>query len=175
MPRVSRGHEWHFGRSRTAGHGGQGCPRHCRNTARRPSAPTPALAGGAGDHRPPPDCLCCLWVGSLPGRRESEMRVQAEDFAHIKKKRQINGQGCKPGRCGLASLGMVTFSSSISFTSYTRQGCSCSLGGGQTDGKIQLSTRGAQKMVRDAAGGGQLPSGALQQEHGPSSSARAST
>lgn len=89
---------------------------------------------GWWDWRPltPSDHLGCLWHGSLPGCRQWEMRVLAEDSGHIKKKN--NAQGCRCGRCGLASLAMVTFCRNVTFifAFSTRQGHSCSLGEGQT-------------------------------------------
>lgn len=49
---------------------------------------------GYWDWRPPtPAHSCCLCLGSLPSRREQEMRVQAQDSAHMKEKRKNNCTG----------------------------------------------------------------------------------
>lgn len=82
---------------------------------------------GYWDWRPPtPAHSCCPCLGSLPCLREQEIRVQAQDYAHMKKKRKNNHPRVQGWEMWAGSLGMVTFSSSTDHSS-SRMGGSGSL------------------------------------------------
>lgn len=93
---------------------------------------------------------CCLCLGSLPSLREPEMRVQAQDSAHMNGKRRNDHTGMQGWEMWAGQPGMVTFSSSTDHLHCSRLG-----GSGFLRGRTaQPSPRGAQKMLRDAAAGG---------------------